>query len=57
MSSAPSSAGPTGAFEAALSDIGCTVHDTDKVALLAWLDSDECKAWEAADPLTQDAAG
>lgn len=40
-------------FEAALADLGCTVHDTDKAALLAWLDSDECKAWEAADPLDQ----
>jgi hypothetical protein len=39
-------------FEEALARLGCTVHETEKAALLAWLDSDECKAWEAADPLT-----
>ena len=41
------------ALREALADLGCTVHTTDKAALQAWLDSDECRAWVAADPLNR----
>lgn len=47
--------GSSEAFRDSLAALGGTLHTTDKTALLAWLDSDECKAWEEADPLDQPA--